>query len=267
MRHFLAVGLLFAALLAACGESDDDNSTSGGDSSNVATATAENAEPTPYPTLPAVPEISSCEQAADLQIERYQLAFDAAADVSMEVVLDQLEGPANYELFEDELERQMIDIQERAEAIGCSEDEVIAHFLERIDTLIADNPNAVQALDLLQASANPPTAPTMPDISEAVQTPSDPAVAEGLEIVETVCAACHTVAGTSAQGTLGPELTGFAGRPQIAGVLENNEENLRTWLSNPPAAKPGTAMPNLGLTQEQIGSLVAYLYTLEASGE
>lgn len=91
----------------------------------------------------------------------------------------------------------------------------------------------------------------------------DDLAAQGQEIVESTCAACHTVAGTSAAGTVGPELTGFASHPQIAGVLENTPENLHEWLEDPPAVKPGTGMPNLGLTEQQIEALTAYLYTLE----
>jgi cytochrome c oxidase subunit 2 len=102
-------------------------------------------------------------------------------------------------------------------------------------------------------------------VTTAGTPPEDPVIA-GEQIVETICAACHTVAGTSATGTIGPELTGFASRPQIAGVLENNEENLRRWLADPPAEKPGTAMPNLGLSQQQIDALVAFLNTLNGPG-
>lgn len=91
----------------------------------------------------------------------------------------------------------------------------------------------------------------------------DDLAAQGLEIMESTCAACHTVAGTSAQGAVGPELTNFASNPQIAGVLENTPENLHEWLADPPAVKPGTAMPDLGLTDQQIEALTEYLYTLE----
>lgn len=87
--------------------------------------------------------------------------------------------------------------------------------------------------------------------------------AQGLEIVESTCSACHTVAGTSASGTVGPELSHFASLPQIADVVENTPENLHDWLENPPAVKPGTAMPDLGLTEQQIQALIEYLYTLE----
>ena len=91
----------------------------------------------------------------------------------------------------------------------------------------------------------------------------DPAAGEQI-VTGGPCAACHTVEGTSAQGSVGPELTDFADLPQIAGVVENNEDNLRAWLANPPAVKPGTAMPNLNLSQVDINNLVAYLETLTA---
>lgn len=103
-------------------------------------------------------------------------------------------------------------------------------------------------------------------VAQNRQPPPDDPVAAGQQIVETVCAACHLVEGTSAAGTVGPELTNFANQDQIADVIENNEENLRAWLADPPAVKPGTAMPDLGLTEAQIDALVAYLYTLDGSG-
>ncbi len=85
----------------------------------------------------------------------------------------------------------------------------------------------------------------------------------GLAIIETQCAACHTVEGTAAQGAVGPELTGFASREQIAGVVENTPENLAAWLDDPDAIKPGTQMPDLPLSEADIMNLVAYLETLE----
>lgn len=95
--------------------------------------------------------------------------------------------------------------------------------------------------------------------------PSDP-VEAGLAIMESTCAGCHLVEGTAAQGNVGPELTNFANNDQIAGVVPNTEENLRAWLANPQDVKPGTAMPNLGLSQGEIDALVAYLNTLDGSG-
>jgi cytochrome c oxidase subunit 2 len=123
-----------------------------------------------------------------------------------------------------------------------------AHALMRM-TVVADTPEDFQNW-IATATAPPPTDP----------------VEAGKQIVETLCAACHLVEGTAAQGAVGPELTNFANNDQIAGVVENNEENLRAWLADPPGVKPGTAMPNLGLSPQQIDALVAYLATLDGSG-
>jgi cytochrome c oxidase subunit 2 len=89
----------------------------------------------------------------------------------------------------------------------------------------------------------------------------DPATGEQL-VVNGACAACHAIEGTSAQGAVGPALDGIASRPQIAGVVENNEENLRAWISNAPALKPGTAMPPMNLSEADLNHVVAYLQTL-----
>jgi mono/diheme cytochrome c family protein len=76
------------------------------------------------------------------------------------------------------------------------------------------------------------------------------------------CAACHTIEGVSS-GTVGPNLTHQGSNPQIAGVLPNNKENLEKWLLNPPGVKPGTAMPNLGLSQDDVDKLSDYLQSLK----
>jgi cytochrome c oxidase subunit II len=76
------------------------------------------------------------------------------------------------------------------------------------------------------------------------------------------CSACHAV-DPSSPG-IGPNLAHFASRSTFAGAMfDNNEANLRAWLAGPPDVKPGATMPDLGLTQEQIDALVAYLQSLE----
>jgi len=79
------------------------------------------------------------------------------------------------------------------------------------------------------------------------------------------CTGCHTIKGTTAAGKVGPELTYVASKKSIAGGLLSpvNEANLTKWLQNPPAVKPGTLMPNLNLSAEQIRDLVSYLLTLK----
>jgi cytochrome c oxidase subunit II len=95
--------------------------------------------------------------------------------------------------------------------------------------------------------------------------PADSAVMLGRQLVTGgACAGCHTVRGTNAVfGKLGPDLTHVARRMTIAGgILENNAENLHRWIDNPPGVKPGALMPDLGLSEQEIRYVVAYLQTL-----
>ncbi len=100
--------------------------------------------------------------------------------------------------------------------------------------------------------------------SAAVMPPEGTPAAEGLALFAAKgCAGCHTVAGVS-QGKIGPDLTHLQGRKTFAGsMFALNEENLRTWLEDPPGVKPGSLMPDLGLTEEEITQLIAYLETLQ----
>jgi cytochrome c oxidase subunit 2 len=78
------------------------------------------------------------------------------------------------------------------------------------------------------------------------------------------CIACHTIAGTPAQGKIGPNLTYFGRRHTIAaGMMPNTPQNLEKWLRNPPGIKPNVVMPKLPLTDETVQALVAYLESLK----
>jgi cytochrome c oxidase subunit II len=94
---------------------------------------------------------------------------------------------------------------------------------------------------------------------------ADPAAARGRLVLEqNSCAACHTVRGTSARGTLGPDLTHFGSRHTIgAGTLPNTRGNLGGWIVNSQTAKPGNRMPPQPLTAEDLQALLAYLERLE----
>lgn len=77
------------------------------------------------------------------------------------------------------------------------------------------------------------------------------------------CGACHTIPGIhAANGVVGPPLYFWGRRTMIAGELPNTPENLVRWLQDPPSAEPGTAMPKLGLSDQQARDAAAYLYTL-----
>ena len=92
----------------------------------------------------------------------------------------------------------------------------------------------------------------------------DQAVAAGRHIFETeACMNCHTIAGTAANGTFGPDLTHLMSRATIAaGAAANTPQNLRAWIQDPNTFKPGALMPAMQLSDRQIDEVVAYLSTL-----
>jgi cytochrome c oxidase subunit 2 len=94
--------------------------------------------------------------------------------------------------------------------------------------------------------------------------PGDSTVSEGRKIFEGVaCINCHTVAGTPANGRFGPDLTHLMSRETIAsGAVPNTPENLRRWIENPDALKPGCLMPPMGLNNQQLDAVAAYLVSL-----
>ncbi len=100
------------------------------------------------------------------------------------------------------------------------------------------------------------------------QTPAAPVEAlaqQGQQLfMESACAQCHAIAGTPANGRLGPDLTHLASRRTLAaGVLENNIGNLGGWLIDPQHIKSGNLMPSTLLRGEELQALLAYLQTLE----
>ena len=77
------------------------------------------------------------------------------------------------------------------------------------------------------------------------------------------CGACHSVPGVAgANGTVAPPLNSFAERDFIAGARRNTPEELILWIQNPQAIEPGTAMPDVGVSEEDARDIAAYLYTL-----
>jgi cytochrome c oxidase subunit 2 len=100
--------------------------------------------------------------------------------------------------------------------------------------------------------------------AQALPAREDRSVARGRRIFEqTSCVNCHTIAGTSASGRFGPDLTHLMSRETLAsGVVPNNRESLRRWLENPSAIKPGALMPPMGLGADELDAMTDYLLTL-----
>jgi cytochrome c oxidase subunit II len=74
------------------------------------------------------------------------------------------------------------------------------------------------------------------------------------------CSSCHSIRGTSASGTTGPDLTHLADRTTIAGLtLPNTTQGLRDWVGDPQRYKPGNEMPSEHIPSAELRALVAYL--------
>lgn len=93
----------------------------------------------------------------------------------------------------------------------------------------------------------------------------DSAVAqEGKELFEANnCMGCHAIG--SSPIAVGPNLTDFGNRSEIAGILEPTKENLIKWIKDPEAIKPGNLMTGKypDLTDDEIDKIAEYLMQLK----
>ncbi|MBV8760742.1 MAG: cytochrome c oxidase subunit II [Deltaproteobacteria bacterium] len=99
----------------------------------------------------------------------------------------------------------------------------------------------------------------------AILPQSEPAIT-GLEVFEMKsCSTCHTIRGTRALATVGPDLTHVAGRAQLAAnAIPNSHAYLAAWIVRAQTLKPDSEMPNLDqLTGDELTALVAFLRTLQ----
>jgi cytochrome c len=77
------------------------------------------------------------------------------------------------------------------------------------------------------------------------------------------CGSCHIIPGIpDARGNVGPPLLYFGDRTFVGGEVPNTPPNLIQWIQSPKSIEPGTAMPDLGVTEQQARDIAAYLYTL-----
>ncbi|HEX2192268.1 MAG TPA: cytochrome c oxidase subunit II [Acidimicrobiales bacterium] len=92
--------------------------------------------------------------------------------------------------------------------------------------------------------------------------PGDAQARQGREVFlgAGACGSCHTVRGTPAAGTVGPDLTHLADRPTLgAAPLPNTAGNRARWVADPHAVKRGVAMPATRLSPEDLDAVLAYL--------
>jgi cytochrome c oxidase subunit 2 len=79
------------------------------------------------------------------------------------------------------------------------------------------------------------------------------------------CGTCHTIAGTEANGRVGPDLTHFASRRALGGgILVNDHDTLRRWIENADTLKPGVRMPSYErLSESDLEAVTAYVESLQ----
>jgi len=114
------------------------------------------------------------------------------------------------------------------------------------------------------------TPPQFQDWLRAQQQPAatpggDAWLLAGRQVFLQACAQCHTVRGTPAAGTQGPDLTHVGSRPSLAaGMLRNNPGSLAGWIAGSQHIKPGNGMPSFDrLSGEQLRAVTHYLESLQ----
>lgn len=106
----------------------------------------------------------------------------------------------------------------------------------------------------LTAEAKPATAPASPELERGARV-----------FAEIGCGACHTVRGTDADGTIGPDLTHVGGRLSLAAAtLPNDAEAFARWIRDNQHIKPENKMPAYDiLSENELTLLARYLESLE----
>lgn len=99
------------------------------------------------------------------------------------------------------------------------------------------------------------------NMSSLAPTPASTMAKAGEKVfMANQCASCHEIRGTRARGLVGPDLTHVASRRTLAGAeIRNTPAKLRAWIASPQAIKPGSRMPDLGLSARQYDEIAAYL--------
>ena len=106
----------------------------------------------------------------------------------------------------------------------------------------------------LAAQRRPPAPPRMPFLARGQAL-----------FLASGCGGCHTIRGTPADGTIGPDLTHVGGRLSIgAGLLPNNAGTLAAWIVDTQHLKPNNRMPSFNIYDgESLRALAAYLESLK----
>lgn len=136
-------------------------------------------------------------------------------------------------------------------------DEQIWDVVALLEVLPGYSPARYQTMtSSVQAGASP----------ASIAKPDGPGTQAGRYAIDRyLCATCHVIPGIDeAVGTTGPSLRAIGTQSYIAGMLPNTPANMAAWLEHPQRIKPGSAMPELGVTAGDARDIAAYLYTATA---
>lgn len=99
---------------------------------------------------------------------------------------------------------------------------------------------------------------------QAASAPTGRDAVEGERVFRSnACGSCHAVQGRGFSAAVAPDLTHVASRRTLgAGVVQNTPEQLRAWLRDPQAVKPGIHMSSFDLGDAEVSQLLAYLEEL-----
>lgn len=100
---------------------------------------------------------------------------------------------------------------------------------------------------------------------EPAPVPTEPATTLGRDLfMRSACVLCHTIRGTDAHGSVGPDLTHVAIRSGLAAnSLPNDTASLSAWVTHAQSLKPYAQMPNVtAFNGAESRALVGYLQTL-----
>jgi cytochrome c oxidase subunit 2 len=105
-------------------------------------------------------------------------------------------------------------------------------------------------------------------VARMAQPASEPTTSDARRGLETFmasgCGACHTIGGTSARGTLGPDLTHVGSRRTLgAASIPNTRGHLGGWVVDAQSAKPGNKMPPQTVPADELPRLLDYLQSLD----
>lgn len=101
------------------------------------------------------------------------------------------------------------------------------------------------------------------DQLKSAPQPSTTDAKAGLAVFESRCAGCHAVRGTQAGGVYGPDLSHLMTRASLAdGTIPNKGGYLAGWIADPQHIKPGSRMPRVALSGEELQAVTSYLRTL-----